>query len=110
MRIRSCGSEVCSSDLTGQQAERYPLLEVEGAAVRQEPSEETDTAGTRGGQPFNDLQVSGVLSYELDLWGRLANASEAARARLLASAANREAVRLAETGRASCRESVCPYV
>ena len=84
--------------LTGQQAERYPLLEVEGAAVRQEPSEETDTAGTRGGQPFNDLQVSGVLSYELDLWGRLANASEAARARLLASAANREAVRLAVIG------------
>lgn len=84
--------------LTGQQAERYPLLEVEGAAVRQEPSEETVTAGTRGGNPFNDLQVSGVLSYELDLWGRLANASEAARARLLASAANREAVRLAVIG------------
>ncbi len=84
--------------LTGQQAERYPLLEVEGAAVRQELSEETVTAGARGGQPFNDLQVSGVLSYELDLWGRLANASEAARARLLASAANREAVRLAVIG------------
>src|SRR3546814_17107065 len=80
MRIRSCGSEVCSSDLTGQQAERYPLLEVEGAAVRQEPSEETDTAGTRGGQPLNDLKVSGVLSYDLDRSGRLANASEAARA------------------------------
>lgn len=84
--------------LTGQQAERYPLLEVEGAAVRQELSEETATAGTRGGQPFNDLQVSAVLSYELDLWERLANASEAARARLLASAANREAVRLAVIG------------
>lgn len=84
--------------LTGQQAERYPLLQVEGAAVRQEPSEKAVTADSRGGQPFNDLQVSGVLSYELDLWGRLANASEAARARLLASAANREAVRLAVIG------------
>ncbi|MCG2633925.1 MAG: efflux transporter outer membrane subunit [Gammaproteobacteria bacterium] len=84
--------------LTGQQAERYPLLEVGGAAARQGPSEEAATVGTRGGKPFNDLQVSGVLSYELDLWGRLANASEAARARLLASAANREAVRLAVIG------------
>lgn len=84
--------------LTGQQAKRYPLLEVEGAAVRQELSEETVTVGTRGGRPFNDLQVSGVLSYELDLWGRLANASEAARARLMASAANREAVQLAVIG------------
>jgi multidrug efflux system outer membrane protein len=83
--------------LTGRQAERYPLLEVEGAAVRQELSEET-VAGIRGGLPFNDLQVNGVLSYELDLWGRLANASEAARARLLAAAANREAVRLAVIG------------
>lgn len=84
--------------LTGRQAERYPLLEVEGAAVRQESSEETVTGGTRGGRPFNDLKVGGVLSYELDLWGRLANASEAARARLMASAANREAVRLAVIG------------
>ena len=83
--------------LTGQQAEQYPLLEVEGSAVRQGPSEEVvNSAG--GGQPFNDIQVGGVLSYELDLWGRLANASEAARARLLASAANREAVRLAVIG------------
>ena len=83
--------------LTGQQAEQYPLLEVEGSAVRQGPSEEAvNSAG--GGQPFNDIQVGGVLSYELDLWGRLANASEAARARLLASAANREAVRLAVIG------------
>jgi multidrug efflux system outer membrane protein len=82
--------------LTGQQAERYPLLEVEGSAVRQGPSEES--VNSTGGQPFNDIQVGGVLSYELDLWGRLANASEAARARLLASAANREAVRLAVIG------------
>ena len=91
--------------LTGQQAEQYPLLEVEGSAVRQGPSEEVvNSAG--GGQPFNDIQVGGVLSYELDLWGRLANASEAARARLLASAANREAVRLAVIGEMNVPGSV----
>lgn len=84
--------------LTGRQAERYPLLEVEAAAVRQGPSEEAATSAASRGKPFTDLRVSSVLSYELDLWGRLANASEAARARLLASAANREAVRLAVVG------------
>ena len=84
--------------LTGRQAERYPLLEVEGAAVRQGPSEEAATSAAGRGKPFTDLRVSSLLSYELDLWGRLANASEAARARLLASAANREAVRLAVVG------------
>lgn len=84
--------------LTGQEAERYPLLEIEGNAARQSLSEEAATSAGSGGETFTDLQVSGVLSYELDLWGRLANASEAARARLLASAANREAVRLAVIG------------
>lgn len=84
--------------LTGREAERYPLLEIEGNAARQSLSEETATSAGRGGETFTDLQVGGVLSYELDLWGRLANASEAARTRLLASAANREAVRLAVIG------------
>jgi len=84
--------------LTGRQAERYPLLEVEGGATRQGPSEEAVNGGSNDGRPFNDLRVGGVLSYELDLWGRLANASEAARARLLASAANRETIRLAIIG------------
>ncbi|GAB3313173.1 outer membrane factor lipoprotein domain-containing protein [Haliea atlantica] len=84
--------------LTGRRAERYPLLEIEGNAARQSLSEETVTSTGRGGETFTDLQVSGVLSYELDLWGRLANASAAAQARLLASEANREAVRLAVIG------------
>jgi multidrug efflux system outer membrane protein len=87
------------AQLTSSQAERYPLLEVQGSASRQGPSEESFmTTGQGGDETYNDLQVSGLLSYELDLWGRLANASEAARARLLGSAANREAVRLAVIG------------
>lgn len=84
--------------LTGRQAERYPLIEAQGTATRQSPSEESAMAVGQGDDAYNDLQVGGLLSYELDLWGRLANASEAARARLLGSAANREAVRLAVIG------------
>lgn len=68
------------------------------------------TTGTTGGSstlsssiagvsstPYNTFSLAGVLNYEIDLWGRLANASRSARAQLLSSEANREAVRLAVT-------------
>jgi multidrug efflux system outer membrane protein len=42
--------------------------------------------------------VQGSVRYELDLWGRYAHASEAARARLLASELDQEAVRLSLSG------------
>src|SRR6266516_4194380 len=41
---------------------------------------------------FNDTQVAVGVSYEIDLWGRLRNATQAARADLLASEAARETV------------------
>ena len=42
--------------------------------------------------------VQGSVRYELDLWGRYAHASEAARARLLASELDQQAVRLSLSG------------
>jgi hypothetical protein len=42
--------------------------------------------------------LQGAVRYELDLWGRYAHASEAARARLLASEFDQEAVRLSLSG------------
>src|SRR5207248_5789356 len=41
---------------------------------------------------FNDTRVAAGVSYEIDLWGRLRNATQAARAELLASEAARETV------------------
>src|SRR6266851_787632 len=45
----------------------------------------------------NDTRVSADVSYEIDLWGRLRNATQAARAELLATEAARETVRIALT-------------
>ncbi len=45
----------------------------------------------------NDTRVSADVSYEIDLWGRLRNATQAARAELLATQAARETVRIALT-------------
>ena len=50
--------------------------------------------GSRGRSPFtgDDFETSVDLAFELDLWGRLRRATEAARAELLASEENRRAV------------------
>ncbi|HSE02454.1 MAG TPA: efflux transporter outer membrane subunit [Burkholderiales bacterium] len=45
----------------------------------------------------NSYRAQLNVAYEVDLWGRLKSASNAARAELLASAANRETVRIALT-------------
>ncbi len=45
----------------------------------------------------NDTRVTVNVSYEFDLWGRLRNATEAARADLLATEAARETVRITLT-------------
>jgi multidrug efflux system outer membrane protein len=49
------------------------------------------------GTVYNDNQVALDASYEVDLWGRLRNATTAARADLLASDAARETVRISLT-------------
>ena len=47
----------------------------------------------------NEFYARGVVSYELDLWGRYAHASDAARNRLLATEFDRDAFRLSLSGR-----------
>src|SRR2546425_267883 len=49
------------------------------------------------GPEHNDTRVSADVSYEIDLWGRLRNATQAARAELLATEAAGETVRIALT-------------
>jgi multidrug efflux system outer membrane protein len=46
----------------------------------------------------DSFSAQGVVTYELDLWGRYTRSSEAARARLFASEFDRDAVRLSLTG------------
>lgn len=76
------------ASVAASQAERFPLLEGQAEAGR-------GTTTTLTGKPDNSFSLGALLSYEIDLWGRLANANEAARARLLATDANRQVVRQA---------------
>ncbi|WP_038054215.1 efflux transporter outer membrane subunit [Thioalkalivibrio sp. ALJ1] len=71
-----------------ERAERHPQLDGVIEVEREDP-------GIGGDGPETDLAVFGRLSYEVDLWGRLARSEEAARAQLLGTAFTRDAVRLA---------------
>lgn len=80
-------------------ADRLPTLNVEAGAVRGRESSLSGQDGAEGaGEIRNDYAVQGVVGYEVDLWGRYAHASTAARARLLASEFDRDALRLSVTG------------
>ncbi len=76
-------------------ANRFPELDVDGSAARvREPygvSNPTYPTKTTG----NSFGVSGVLSYEVDLWGKLKSADHVAQAQLLSTAYNADNVRLA---------------
>lgn len=61
--------------------DQFPRLDLSAGAVRTAPSD----ASFAGVAPYNDFNLLGRLSYEVDLWGRYASATEAARAELLAS-------------------------
>lgn len=78
-------------------ANRLPLLSGQGQATRVGNSQESFAGRISpfASKPYNNFSLAAVLDYEVDLWGRLARASEYARAQLLSTEANREAVRLA---------------
>lgn len=69
-------------------ADQLPGLSVAG---------ETGRAGNARGSGQTQSTAGAVVSFELDLWGKYRRLSEAARAQLLASEANRDNVRLALT-------------
>ena len=72
---------------------RFPLLAMAGLATRSR----LDYAGPvnmLSDNPANNSTFSGVLSYEVDLWGKLAGENQKAKAILLAANYNREAVKL----------------
>lgn len=72
------------------EAERYPTLDVLADVTRGAPG----AAAPSGNGVVSNFGVTGVLAYEVDLWGRLASATDAARADLLQVSYVAEAVRL----------------
>jgi multidrug efflux system outer membrane protein len=78
-------------------ADRLPSVGLEAGVERSRESVLTLPV-PRAQTTQTSYYVQGSVRYELDLWGRYAHASEAARARLLASELDQEAVRLSLSG------------
>ena len=79
-------------------AEQLPYVTAGANRNRTRLSQRGATPLPPGFDPeHNDTRVSADVSYEIDLWGRLRNATQAARAELLATEAARETVRIALT-------------
>jgi multidrug efflux system outer membrane protein len=75
------------AQLVSTRADRFPQVEVQGQAERQQLPK-----GTSVDRTFNSYDLALPASFEIDLWGRLARAEEAARANLLQAEANRRTV------------------
>ncbi len=67
----------------------FPTLDGNAAATANYGSRNAGTLGDRSSESYN---LTGLLSWELDLWGGIARDNQAARARLLASEYQRDAV------------------
>lgn len=81
--------EEASAVAVGANSNRYPSVDGNLGATRTRTSENAGKLGA-GASPYGkDFQLSLTASYEVDFWGKLARADEAARARLLAQEANR---------------------
>jgi multidrug efflux system outer membrane protein len=74
-------------------ADYYPALSAKAGATRTQTSPEAYTSQGRKSL-FNDFSLSAILTYEVDLWGRVASSTASAKASLLASKASADAVRL----------------
>jgi multidrug efflux system outer membrane protein len=75
-------------------ADQFPQIGAEAGGERAR-TPEAGTTGVVGGTTSNIYQIGGLLSFELDLFGRLRRATEAARANLLATEEGRRTVILA---------------
>jgi len=79
-------------------ADQLPSFDLQGGAVRGKNSRLTQPDLPLDGATRTEFYARGVVSYEVDLWGRYAHAAEAARDRLLASEFDRDAFRLSLSG------------
>lgn len=78
-------------------ADQLPRLDGQGSSARGLLSHRGLSPAVEGHDTYYLHNASGILSWELDLWGKYRRASEAARANLLASEAARNAVVLSLT-------------
>jgi multidrug efflux system outer membrane protein len=80
------------SQFVQTRADRFPAVDVEGQGRRQQQPIIGIVPGERFRTKTNLYTLSLAASFEVDLWGRLARAEEAARADLLEAVENRRTV------------------
>src|SRR6267378_3511076 len=79
--------------LSATAADQRPQINASASRSRTRISQRGPTPLSPGFNPVsNDTRAAVRVSYEIDLWGRLRNATQAARADLLATEAARETV------------------
>lgn len=94
LRIQVSRIEQARAQLGLRDADRWPMLSAQASAAREQQPSSLMPAALGGGSPRNQFAVAGVLSYEVDLWGRISRQREAANALLAQSVFGAEAVRL----------------
>jgi multidrug efflux system outer membrane protein len=79
--------------LSATSADQQPQVSADVSRSRTRVSQRGPVSIPQGADPeFNSTRATVGVSYEIDLWGRLRNATQAARADLLATEAARETV------------------
>lgn len=78
--------------LTQGRAERWPSINLQAGAARIQSSDFSHPVGT--GSEFNDYSLGGLISYEVDLWGRVSAKHKSLIAQYQAMESEREALRL----------------
>ncbi len=98
IRLQAARLQEARARLGLARAEQMPTVDLQAEAARDRPSAAAQRGLPEGFEPGtgteNLFSLSGVLGYEVDLFGRLARSREAAEALLLESVFSQDAVRL----------------
>lgn len=90
MKIAFARISAAEANLKIKRGDQWPML---GAGASGGWTRQPMVSGT-GNLEYSSVQIVGSLSWEIDLWGKLRSAKEAARAQLIAQQAYGQSVRL----------------
>jgi multidrug efflux system outer membrane protein len=90
-KIAAANVEAAAGSLMQARSPLFPQIGYSGQGLRERASEDAVKA-VPNPNPFNDFQVLGNASWEIDLWGRIRRQTEAARANLLGTEEARRGV------------------
>jgi multidrug efflux system outer membrane protein len=95
LRLAVARVDEARAGLGAARADQWPGISANGSASRNRASEAGALAVPGADPIYNNVRATLDASYEIDFWGKYRRATEAARAELLATQFNRDAVRLA---------------